>query len=216
MCPGTSPATAICMGCTETAGFSLRTWHPGWHCQREDDPKVVVQVFERDDLLLRPEQVFPVEVRWNAETRAAYRAYWRRGTSLPIASSLWMTIQMELAEVAAAHPGIECVLFPKNDYAAGSAMFRSVSGRLWQGTGFLRRCPATGEYRRGASSFRVQVAAAATPEGFLAQAEAVVTFDFGCAAEPRVLEFVAQPEEPIQLKWKTVHRSGLAQLDVSA
>ena len=43
--------------------------------------------------------------------------------------------------------------------------------------------------RQGAA-FRVQAAAAATPESFLAQAGAVLTFDFGSAAEPRVLELV--------------------------
>jgi FkbH-like protein len=154
----------------------------------KNDPKVVAQVFERDDLLLRPEQVFPVEVHWNAKSGSVSRIL----ETWNIAADSVIFVDdspMELAEVAAAHPGIECVLFPKNDYAAGSAMLqhlRDACGKERVSSDDALRLESI---RQGAA-FRVQAAAAATPESFLAQAEAVVTFDFGCAAEPRVLELV--------------------------
>jgi FkbH-like protein len=154
----------------------------------KNDPKVVAQVFEREDILLRPQQVFPVEVNWNAKSGSVSRILemWN------IAADSVIFVDdspMELAEVAAVHPGIACVLFPKNDYASGLEMLR----RLRDACGKERISSDDGlrlESIRQGAAFRVQAAAAATPESFLAQAEAVVTFDFGCAAEPRVLELV--------------------------
>src|ERR1019366_2865868 len=131
---------------------------------------------ERDDLLLRPEQVFPVEVHWNAKSGSVSRIL----ETWNIAADSVIFVDdspMELAEVAAAHPGIECVLFPKNDYAAGSAMLqhlRDACGKERVSSDDALRL----ESIRHGAAFRGQAAAAATPESFLAQAEAVVTFDF--------------------------------------
>ena len=154
----------------------------------KNDPKVVARVFEREDLLLRPEQVFPLEVNWNAKSGSVSRIL----ETWNIAADSVIFVDdspMELAEVAAAHPGIECVLFPKNDYAAGLAMLRQLRDACGKERVSSDDALRLESIRQGAA-FRVQAAAAATPESFLAQAEAVVTFDFGCAAEPRVLELV--------------------------
>src|SRR5208283_5074174 len=96
---------------------------------------------------------------------------------------------MELAEVAAVHPGIECILFPKNDHAAGLAMLRrlrDLCGKERVSTDDTLRLKSI----RERAAFHEQSAGAATPEGFLARAEAEVTFDFASATEPRVLELV--------------------------
>ncbi len=154
----------------------------------KNDPKVVQQVFEREDLLLRPEQVFPVEVHWNAKSGSVSRIL----ETWNIAADSVIFVDdspMELAEVAAAHPGIECVLFPRNDYAASLAMLRQLRDACGKERLSSDDALRLESIRRGAA-FRVQAAAAATPESFLAQAEAVITFDFGSAAEPRVLELV--------------------------
>ena len=89
----------------------------------KNDPAVVHQAFERRDLLLRSDQVFPIEVHWNAKSGSVSRIL----ETWNIAADSVIFVDdspMELAEVAAAHPDIECVLFPKNDYAAGLAMLR--------------------------------------------------------------------------------------------
>ena len=96
---------------------------------------------------------------------------------------------MELAEVAAAHPGIECVLFPRDDYAAALAMLRRLRDACGKERVSSDDALRLDSIRKGAA-FRVQAAAAGTPESFLAQAEAVVTIDFGSATEPRSLELV--------------------------
>ena len=154
----------------------------------KNDPKVVARAFEREDLLLRLEQVFPVEVHWNAKSGSVSRIL----ETWNIAADSVIFVDdspMELAEVAAAHPGIECVLFPKDDYAAGLAMLRRLRDACGKERVSSDDALRLESIRQGAA-FRVQAAAAATPESFLAQAEAVLTFDFGCAAEPRALELV--------------------------
>ena len=154
----------------------------------KNDPKVVAQAFEREDILIRPEQVFPVEVHWNAKSGSVSRIL----ETWNIAADSVIFVDdspMELAEVAAAHPGIECILFPKNDYVAGLAMLRRLRDLCGKERLSSDDALRLESIRQGAA-FRVQAAAAATPESFLAQAEAALTFDFGCAGEPRVLELV--------------------------
>ena len=174
----------------------------------KNDPEVVARVFEREDLLIRPEQVFPLEVHWNAKSSSVSRIL----ETWNIAADSVIFVDdspMELAEVAAAHPGIECVLFPKNDYAASLAMLRRLRDLCGKERVSSDDALRLESIRQGAA-FRVQAAAAATPESFLAQAEAVVTFDFGCAAEPRVLELVNKTNQ-FNLNGRAIHRSGLAQ-----
>ena len=154
----------------------------------KNDPAVVAKAFERKDLLLKPEQVFPIEVHWNAKSGSVARIL--ETWSIAADSVIFVDDSpMELAEVAAAHPGIECVLFPKNDYKAFLAM-------LWH----LRDC--CGKERvskddalrlesiRQGTAFREQASGGAAPETFLEQIGATVTFDFSAAGEPRVLELV--------------------------
>jgi FkbH-like protein len=154
----------------------------------KNDPAVVAQAFERKDLLLRPEQVFPIEVHWNAKSGSVARIL----ETWNIAADSVIFVDdspMELAEVAAAHRGIECVLFPKNDYAAGLAMLRHLRDRC----GKERVSKDDGlrlESIRQGATFREQASSGAAPESFLQDIHAVVTFDFAAQSEPRVFELV--------------------------
>jgi len=154
----------------------------------KNDPATVTRAFDRKDLLLRPDQVFPIEVHWNAKSGSVSRIL----DTWNIAADSVVFVDdspMELAEVAAVHPGIECILFPKNDHAAGLAMLRrlrDLCGKERVSTDDTLRLKSI----RERAAFHEQSAGAATPEGFLARAEAEVTFDFASATEPRVLELV--------------------------
>ena len=87
----------------------------------KNDPALVREVFERDDLLLRPERIFPIEVHWGAKSASVERIL--RTWNIAADSVVFVDDSpMELAEVAAAHPGIETALFPKDDYAQAHAM----------------------------------------------------------------------------------------------
>ena len=154
----------------------------------KNDPAVVTKAFARKDLLLRPEQVFPIEVHWNAKSGSVGRIL----ETWNIAADSVIFVDdspMELAEVAAAHPGIEGVLFPKADYQAGLAMLRQLRDRCGKERVSKDDALRLESIRQGAA-FRQQASGGATPESFLQQIGAAVTFDFAAASEPRVLELV--------------------------
>ena len=154
----------------------------------KNDPAVVAKAFERKDLLLRPGQVFPIEVHWNAKSGSVARIL----ETWNIAADSVIFVDdspMELAEVAAAHPGIECVLFPRNDYRAGLAMLRHLRDRCGKERVSNDDALRLESVRQGAA-FREQASSGATPESFLEQISASVTFDLAAAGEPRVLELV--------------------------
>ena len=154
----------------------------------KNDPGVVAKVFERADLLIRPDQVFPVEAHWNAKSGSVARIL--ETWNISADSVIFVDDSpMELAEVAAAHPGIECVLFPKNDYAAAAKMFQHLRDRC----GKERISKDDGlrlESIRQGAAFRDHASAGATPENFLKSIGAAITFDLTAAGEPRVLELV--------------------------
>lgn len=155
----------------------------------KNDAKTVEKAFQRDDILLRPEKIFPFEVHWGAKSKSVGRILetWNIG-----ADSVIMVDDsaMELAEVTSAHPGIQCIQFPKGDYAAGLAMLRQIrdlcgSERISEEDGLRAE-----SIRKGAE-FRRLIEDGSVPEDFLAQADAVVSFDFCPAPEDsRVLELV--------------------------
>lgn len=154
----------------------------------KNDPAVVAKAFERKDLLLRPQQVFPIEVHWNAKSGSVARIL----ETWNIAADSVIFVDdspMELAEVAAAHPGIECVLFPKNDHKAFLAMLWHLRDRCGKERVSKDDALRLESIRQGAA-FREQASAGAAPETFLQQIGASVTFDFSAAGEPRVLELV--------------------------
>jgi FkbH-like protein len=154
----------------------------------KNDPAVVHQAFERPDLLLRPEHVFPIEVHWNAKSGSVARIL----ETWNIAADSVIFVddsRMELAEVAAAHPGIECVLFPKNDYAAGLAMLRHLRDRCGKERVSQDDAMRIESIRQNAA-FREQTSGGAAPDSFLQQINAIATFDFAAGHEPRVFELV--------------------------
>jgi FkbH-like protein len=153
-----------------------------------NDPAVAAKALEREDLLLRPEQVVPVEAHWNAKSGSVGRIL--EAWNVSADSVIFVDDSpMELAEVAAAHPGIECVLFPRNDYPAGLAMLRLLRDRCGKERVSKDDALRLESIRQGAA-FREQVKGGSTAEGFLEQIGGVVTFDFGAAGQPRVLELV--------------------------
>ncbi len=154
----------------------------------KNDPAVVAKAFERKDLLLRLEQVFPIEVHWNAKSGSVARIL--EAWNIAADSVIFVDDSpMELAEVAAAHPGIECVLFPKNDHKAFVAMLQHLRDRCGKERVSKDDALRLESIRQGAA-FREQASGGAAPETFLQQIGASVTFDFSAAGEPRVLELV--------------------------
>jgi len=154
----------------------------------KNDPAVVAKAFERPDMVLRQEQVFPIEASWNAKSGAVKRILeiWN------IAADSVIFVDdspMELAEVAAQHPGIECILFPKEDPAAALQMLRRLRDLCGKDKVSSDDALRLQSIRQGAT-FRELAGGGSAPEDFLEQAQATVTFDFAAAEEPRTLELV--------------------------
>jgi FkbH-like protein len=80
----------------------------------KNDPGLVEDAFRRVDCLLKRDRVFPVEAHWGAKSHSVARILeaWNIG---PEAVVFVDDDPMQLAEVAAAHPGIEGVPFPADE-----------------------------------------------------------------------------------------------------
>ncbi len=87
----------------------------------KNSPEVVERALSRSDLVIRKEKMFPIEVHWEAKSGSVSRIL--KTWNISAESVVFVDDSpMELEEVRAAHPGIECLLFPKNDYAAGLSL----------------------------------------------------------------------------------------------
>jgi len=155
----------------------------------KNDPAIVERCFARADILLRAEKVFPFEVHWGAKSRSVARIL--QTWNIAADSVIFVDDSpMELAEVAAAHPGMECLRFPKGDYAAGLDLLwriRDLCGKPAISPDDVLRLASL---RQGAE-FRRLSQDAVTPDEFLRQAQAAISCHFGPGAgDARALELV--------------------------
>ena len=155
----------------------------------KNDPVWVQQAFQREDLLVRAGQIFPMEVNWNAKSGSVERILrtWNIGADSVVFVD---DSPMELAEVAAAHPGIECLRFPKDDYGAAYAMLRRLRDLFGKARISQEDAIRLESIRQGAA-FREMAGGESASEAFLQQSGAAITFDFRLSThDPRTLELV--------------------------
>lgn len=158
----------------------------------KNDPATVQRAFERDDLLLQPDRIFPTEVHWGPKSGSVERILrtWNIGADSVVFVD---DSPAELAEVAVAHPGIECLLFPNSDYAAALALLRRLRD-LFGKPRISEEDAIRLESIRQSAAFQQAGQQAdgggADAETFLQQAEAAIRFDFSAADDPRALELV--------------------------
>jgi FkbH-like protein len=127
--------------------------------------------------------MYPIEVHWRSKSESVTRIL--QTWNVQADSVVFVDDSpMELAEVAAAHPGIECVQFPARDSSSGLAMLRQVRDL------FGKSCISEEDRLRAASLRTRAPATGATAEDFLAAAEAEISVDFSAGEDPRVLELV--------------------------
>jgi FkbH-like protein len=160
----------------------------------KNDPALVAQAFERPDLLLKRDSIFPVEAGWGRKSEAVSRVL--KAWNIAADSVVFIDdTPMELEEVKSAHPAMETLLFPARDSAAAWRLITSLQDQF--GKPEIRE-----EDRlrlaslRSASQFAENAAEGATPSGpsqdeFLAQVQAIVTIDSRPAsAAGRPLELI--------------------------
>lgn len=81
----------------------------------KNDASVVARAFERKDLLLSARDIFPFETHWSRKSESVRRILdvWNVGADSVVFVD---DSPMEVAEVKAAFPAMECVVFPKGDF----------------------------------------------------------------------------------------------------
>ena len=155
----------------------------------KNERAVVDQVFERKDMLLSSERVFPLEVHWQAKSGSVERILktWNIGADSVIFVD---DSPMELAEVEAAHPGILCLRFPTGDYAAGLQLLeqlRDLCGRCVLSEEDSLRLASI----RSGAEFQEQAQSGPASDEFLRGLDAILTLQFFPPVEDtRVLELV--------------------------
>lgn len=153
----------------------------------KNDPSIVDQAFQRKDLLLPPDRVFPRLVHWNAKSGSIEQIL--RAWNIGADSAVFVDDSpMELAEAAAAHPGMECVLFPHTDPASAPALLHKLRDLFGKPRISDEDTIRLDSLRQGAEFTAEQGIGA--PEAFLSSAQAIITADLEGYGDPRALELV--------------------------
>ena len=82
----------------------------------KNDPSLVHEAFQRADIPLRVDSVFPIEANWRPKSESIARIL--RAWNISADAVAYVDDSpLELAEVKAAHPDLECIPFPKHSAA---------------------------------------------------------------------------------------------------
>lgn len=150
----------------------------------KNDPIIAQQGLQREDLVVPREALFPVEANWGAKSESVRRIL--QTWNISADSVLFLDDSpIELAEVAANIPGIQCRKFPAGD---AEAIVRLV-GELRD---LFGKPAATFEDKIRVRSLResaVVLPTAADPEEFLRHADAEITFEWN-APDERCFELI--------------------------
>lgn len=155
----------------------------------KNNAEVAEKALTRSDIVLKRDKLFPAEIHWEPKSGSVSRILkkWNIGADSVVFVD---DSPMECEEVRAAHPGIECILFPKNDYAKALALLERLRD-LFGKTSLSAEDGFRLESIRNSQQFMEGAGGSDLAEQFLSSAEAVITFELNPPAEDtRVLELV--------------------------
>jgi FkbH-like protein len=183
----------------------------------KNDPEAVREVFKREDLSLRADQIFPFGVGWGPKSEAVGRILCAWNIA-PDSVVFVDDTALELAEVKAAFPEIECLAFPDDEEGVVRLLqaLRDWFGKSKIGDEDQIRLQSL----RQAHDFVV----AAGYDTFLKAAEADLMIDFAPdPADPRPLELVNKTNQFnlngrrfTEMEWRTRLKDPAAFLAVVA
>jgi FkbH-like protein len=156
-------------------------------CASKNDPAVVRRAFERPDILLPESKVFPLEAHWGAKSESVARILnaWNIGADSVVFVD---DSPIELAEVQAKFPEIECILFRAAD-VEGIGKLLARLRKLFGKQAVLEEDRIRAASLRAAVQVPAENAAASTD--FLERAEGAITFDAEKnPRDPRPLELI--------------------------
>jgi len=155
----------------------------------KNSPEVAEKALSRPDLAVPRDKIFPTEVHWEPKSGSVERILkaWNIGADSVVFVD---DSPMELEEVRAAYPEIECILFPKSDYAAGLALLRRLRdlfGKARLSDEDAYRLDSIRQIERAAETNGTGGLA----EQFLSSADSVITLEYNpVASDRRVVELV--------------------------
>jgi len=155
-----------------------------------NDPDLVEQAFRREDMLLPRGRVFPVEAHWGQKSASVARIL--RAWNIGADSVVFVDDSpMELAEVAAAHPEVECIEFPTQDDQGVYALLERLRD-LFGKEAVSEEDALRLDSLRSASALKESIEGqGASLDEFMRQAEAELTLDFRTdPPDPRALELL--------------------------
>jgi FkbH-like protein len=156
----------------------------------KNDSALVEQAFDRSDLLVSRNDIFPLEVHWSRKSESVKRILdtWNVGADSVVFID---DSPMEVAEVKEAFPDVECIVFPKSDYQGILNLLKHLREAF--GKPFLTEDDALrlGSIRN-ASEWRDSVkSASSSSDELLRTAEASIVFSLTReSGEARVFELV--------------------------
>jgi FkbH-like protein len=156
-------------------------------CASKNDVAVVRKTFERPDILISEAQIFPLEVHWGAKSESVGRILkaWNIGADSVVFVD---DSPIELAEVQAKFPEIECILFPTEDVEGVGKLLARLR-KLFGKSAVLDEDRIRAASLRAAVEIPAETAAASTD--FLERAEGAITFDaVKNPRDPRPLELI--------------------------
>jgi FkbH-like protein len=156
----------------------------------KNDPALVEGALHRTDLALSPGAIFPVEANWKPKSQSVARILttWNVG---PDSVVFVDDSALELAEVKASHPEVECFQFPNAGCAAVYELLLRLRDMFGKSALLEEDSIRMGTIRRSHVTAEVQETGTTTPSGFLDQVEAEISFSFSkTPLEPRALELV--------------------------
>ena len=141
----------------------------------KNDPALVEQAFDRSDLLISRSDIFPFEVHWSRKSESVKRILdtWNVGADSVVFID---DSPMEVAEVKAAFPELECIVFPKSDYQGIWDLLKNLRGFFGKPLLTEDDSLRLGSIRN-ASAWRDSIqASASSSDDFLRAAEASLAF----------------------------------------
>jgi FkbH-like protein len=159
-----------------------------WGSALTHDSVLVEEAFRRSDFALSPAALFPVEASWKPKSQSVARILktWNVGSDDVVFID---DSPIELAEVNAAYPAMECLQFPTKDSAAIYEVMLRLRDLFGKSDVSEEDSIRSESIRR--SYLDVHVHNQPQSAGFLEQAEAQFDFNFTkLPADPRVVDLV--------------------------
>ena len=156
----------------------------------KNDPALVEQALTRGDMLLSKDSLFPLEVHWKAKSESVGRILetWNIGPADVIFID---DSPMEVAQVHAAFPEMECIVFPKGNYQATWDLLKGLRNYFGKESVSPEDVIRLQSIRAGSTLKSSAPKGELNADDFLLGAEAVVTFSLGAnSRDNRAFELV--------------------------